>query len=609
MKEKLEIKFYAPKDSVEEILKEGVINREAFKEDIINIEISYEATQTPKTNTIWKVGDTYKKASQFEWVLVNLNLVFNNNLTIIKANPLREKELSEKFTPSIIVDSFNFPKTLKEIEPPYSWIKNSDISIGNEIVNYLILDNKLLTFTGSLLPKPYPFGNSIDVEIPEGVEEIADCAFEEAAWIDKVTFPKSLKKIGKKAFKGCQTKAIKFPKNLEIIDDEAFFGTGGNKANWDVNLPSIKWIGDRGLALSTDMKQLKLGKNLEHIGEFAFGESRIIAMSGKFVTEDRQLLVYDHKLLKATSSKERWRSPKEDLFIIPEEVEEICSFSIQDRNIVQLQLPQTLKYIRRNAIRLNGEICSMILPESLESIEETSLKGNFMPSGKFVIPEINAIIFDSKLIYLNLTIFKENEIIKIPEGVTSIEENSTHRNFGCQSSIELPSSLKEIKDNNFSPYKIYYRGSLQDWFEINYRNLFDLFALCEEFIVSGSSITSLNIPEGIKVIDEKKFSKAKFLKNVKFPKSLERISGYAFFCSGLREIEIPENIEFIGKSSFEQCQDLDKAILRVPVNCFEDFGDTFSDYTKIFIPKEFMDEYKSVNETLNKPFELFIVES
>ncbi len=68
----------------------------------------------------------------------------------------------------------------------------------------------------------------------------------------------------------------------------------------------------------------------------------------------------------------------------------------------------------------------------------------------------------------------------------------------------------------------------------------------------GSSLTSLTIEEGVKIIDAYAFAGCTNLKSVRIPASVTSIEGGAFRdCSSLEDIEIPQNIKDIDGSAFE----------------------------------------------------------
>ncbi len=61
------------------------------------------------------------------------------------------------------------------------------------------------------------------ITVKEGIEFIAQDAFEKAENLTTVTLPSSIKSIGKSAFRRCSNlKTINFPNGLKIIDNNAF---------------------------------------------------------------------------------------------------------------------------------------------------------------------------------------------------------------------------------------------------------------------------------------------------------------------------------------------------------------------------------------------------
>ena len=73
----------------------------------------------------------------------------------------------------------------------------------------------------------------------------------------------------------------------------------------------------------------------------------------------------------------------------------------------------------------------------------------------------------------------------------------------------------------------------------------------------NSSNTSFEVPEGVTAICEEAFGKAKNLKFVLFPNTLEIIEISAFMdCSALESIVIPENVVKIGWGAFRNCTSL-----------------------------------------------------
>lgn len=70
-------------------------------------------------------------------------------------------------------------------------------------------------------------------------------------------------------------------------------------------------------------------------------------------------------------------------------------------------------------------------------------------------------------------------------------------------------------------------------------------------LFNGKDVTSVEIPDTVKEIQDYAFSSNRNLKSVKLPKNLETIGTNAFFnCSSLESIELPASIKEIGVYAF-----------------------------------------------------------
>lgn len=112
------------------------------------------------------------------------------------------------------------------------------------------------------------------VDIPDGVEIIGDSAFWYCERIEKLSFGKGVKAIGKKAFCQCTSlTSIELPTEITEIAQEAFYFC---KKLVDVKFPQgLKKIGSRVFLGCNDLSQVELPSGLEEIGESAFGGTQL----------------------------------------------------------------------------------------------------------------------------------------------------------------------------------------------------------------------------------------------------------------------------------------------------------------------------------------------
>ena len=148
--------------------------------------------------------------------------------------------------------------------------------------------------------------------------------------------------------------------------------------------------------------------------------------------------------------------------------------------------------------------------------------------------------------------------VAMPFGITEIYDNAF---TGCSSltSIELPESLikigksifsgcKKLKPIDFSNKNIEYK--FYKGFEIQNNNL-------TYFDQTINTDQNLYIPNGIKTIGERAFSKCTNLIVVTIPRSVEAIENCAFAdCTNLCVVDFPMDLLNIGRGIFAKCTQL-----------------------------------------------------
>lgn len=164
----------------------------------------------------------------------------------------------------------------------------------------------------------------------------------------------------------------------------------------------------------------------------------------------------------------------------------------------------------------------------------TDIKNYVVPSDVTCIPhrcfsnckQLTSVTLNNGLKKIQLYAFEFSAItsIIIPEGVSSI---MTCAFYSCKqlTNVILPSSLKEIGVNAF---------------------------------FGCDSLKSIVIPEGITKIRSSCFSCCSQLTNIELPKTLIGIMDNAFYKTGLIDITLKENCQYVGHESFGSCKFLKK---------------------------------------------------
>lgn len=110
------------------------------------------------------------------------------------------------------------------------------------------------------------------VELPEGMEFIAEGAFAACAALTDVKLPSTLLAIGESAFQDCcSLDMIKLPEGLQLIFDDAFSGCTSLGQGTPLTLPeSLEEMGPRTFCGCVSLQQVVLPQHLTHIQTGAF---------------------------------------------------------------------------------------------------------------------------------------------------------------------------------------------------------------------------------------------------------------------------------------------------------------------------------------------------
>lgn len=108
------------------------------------------------------------------------------------------------------------------------------------------------------------------------------------------------------------------------------------------------------------------------------------------------------------------------------------------------------------------------------------------------------------------------------------------------------------------------------------------------------------LPEGLTKISEYRFSFCENLESITLPSSLRYILNNAFEgCSKLESIILPERITVIGKEAFKDCTSLTTITCLGGPAEMDAYAIPFNTGLKIYVPGEFLTEYKSASQWSN----------
>ena len=430
------------------------------------------------------------------------------------------------------IKSIEIPKKVRVLEKFtfYSCTSLEEVKLNSKVIS---LGSYLLSGCKSLK----------SFTIDDGITSISDGMFSGCSSLVEINIPNDVKYIGRYAFSGCSSlKTITLPDSLNTIYNYAFEGC-------------------------SSLENITIPSSVEFIYDSAFEGCSSLTN----IINNSQITYIPNCFIKDTSIKE---------FIINEGVTHIDNLSFANSNIEKIYIPSTVNHIDVGAFDDCPYLKEIVVSEdnpfydsrdNCNAIIETKTNKLIKASNKTFIPSSVTSIGNKAFAYLD-RIFE----LVIPNNVTSIEDNAF---VDCSiNKITIPSSITSFGTNIFT------MSDLKEVIiELNeYQK--DLFSGCNikkvdilggEYISEGlfknSSITQINLPDTVKIIDEKAFMGCDNLTYVKLPSSLEVIGEEAFKgCSLLGRITIPNNVKEIGSETFSNCKSLSNVILSSNITVIEE---------------------------------------
>ncbi len=459
-----------------------------------------------------------------------------------------------------------YMKAVEKIKP--------DLTLqSHELEDIFLFDDDEKTITGIISE----FSGA--VEIPEGVEIIADNAFMDNTGITKVICPESLRGIGEKAFKGCiNLQTIEFNEGLESIGMDAF--------------------------IDTSLKQVEVPSTLSEISFTPF-ECRIKVnvlndyfsdINGVLYNEDATTLILHPrkicgKIIEIPDSVTRiesyaFENNEADEIIIPKDIEELeDSLFSGCENLETL----TLKADYPNFINIkddtfdNFEVENCVLRVPFDSLSDYMEDERFKDF-KYItaIEGSRCLKYDKYGIEVIECEEEDCEKVVIPEGVESIKESAFEDNETIES-VVFPNSLRKIGKMAFKGCMNLYEVEINEYLESIGYDAFkgtDLSHIHIPFMVNKIGVTAFDCEISV---DENNtdfcakngvlysynedelliYPADKIEDEFEVPSTVEKIGAFAFEDSCLKKLTLPNSINQLEKYIFSNVTYLETLIIQV----------------------------------------------
>lgn len=329
------------------------------------------------------------------------------------------------------------------------------------------------------------------IEIPEGVEKIAERAFEDNSNITGLKCPDSLKTIESHAFYGCEN----------LIDACL------NEGLMSIGLESF---------LNTKLSCVEIPSTVEEIDLTPFACEMNVDIDSDTYSDVDGVLYNDD----ITSLILYPRNKNEESVELPDSVSTIESYAFEDCKAEEIIIPEDVENLQDNIFSGCQNLKTItIKSESPEliTVNEDAFKGFEVENCILRVP------YDSLSEYKSDVRFKDFKYITAVEGSICLHYSDDgteivgYDKYLCAEDIEIPEGVESIDGQVFE---------------------------------DNTDIESVTLPDSLKKIGNAVFLGCENLTEIDLNYGLETIGYDAFKGTGLTEVSIPATVSEIGSSAF-----------------------------------------------------------
>ncbi len=463
--------------------------------------------------------------------------------------------------------SINIPASVTSIGQTvfYASYSLTEINVAANNPAYKSVDGVLMTKDGSMLvccPAAYPAATYV---IPDTVTSLDIYAFAYCSGLTEVILSDALTEISERAFFYCRSMpSITIPDSVTAIGTDAFAYC---EALTEIDLPaSVQSIGNGAFDCCTNLATVSIPSTLTSLGSFVF--SGCTNLTDIFVDEGNPYYASHDGILMSKDGA--------TLMIHP-----------AGRTYTSFTVPDTVTYLDGGAFSGCVNLESITLPDTLTYLT------NFVFSNCTGLKSIN---IPASITGIHVYAFNGTR------GFTAtVEAGSYGESWAIEKGIPYVLSSSDPDDDDTTPAESFTYTiengevtitGLNDGVELTEIVIPDTIEDCPvtaigfEAFMGNETLTSVTLPEGLKLIDSWAFQACRSLANINLPSTLTTINNCAFVgCSSLTSLTIPEGMTEISDGVFSSCSAL--TTLKLPSTLKTISAEAFSNcaLTSVTIPE------------------------
>ena len=405
------------------------------------------------------------------------------------------------------------------------------------------------------------------------VTSIGDGAFCYTSSLLEIDLPESVCSIGKKAFSGSGLQKILLPKDCVDVEPDAFASSALEAFEVDSGNTAFQ-AGEDGVLYSRDGKQLVLYPSSRQEAAYTVrpGTVEIGAYAFYGVRNLEHIILPDS--LREIGDYAFAEQPKLKEVVLPEGLEDISSNNTfyHCYSLTELSLPSTLRDISGSSVFSCIGITELVLPDGLQDIS-----GDYIFSS---CKKLNKVLFSSGIKKISGNhIFSYCDALSSLELPKDLELISGSWNFACTSieKLTLPVMLQEIQgEDNFYACEKLSEVVLPAGLRI----------LGDGSFGSCTSLEKIQLPASLIKLNSGTFSGCSELKHIEIPEKVTSIGSSCFAgCENLTELELPVELQTIGDSCFAGCNGLEAINLPVGLQSIGSYAFACTGITELSVPQ------------------------